>query len=189
VGTRHTGGIFPRNIPRRNIPSQSPLFANTRNFALAGLEAAVSDEIKGSGNFQISGAGTLRGVGFLLVGILIGSVIFLVMNHKNKNVKVTIVYEESEKPIQPQLERADVIPTPKEEKKPEQEPQRPDARKRETTQKPKRSPIPYYYVYPRELDGYSDTRRKKFCVPGFNMPEVCYLPQSNQRNIRVHPTD
>jgi hypothetical protein len=154
------------------------------------LEAAVSDEIKGSGNFQISGVGTLRGVGFLLAGILIGSVIFLMMNHKNENVKVTIVYEKSEKPIQPQLEeRAHVIPTPKEEKKPEQEPQRPDARKRETTQKPKRLPIPYYYEYPRKLDGYQETRRKKFCVPGFNMPEVCSLPQSNRRNIRVYPTD
>jgi hypothetical protein len=154
------------------------------------LEAAVSDEIKGSGNFRISGAGTLRGVVFLLAGIIIGSAIFLVTNDKNKKVKVTFEYEASEKPIQPQLEeRADVIPTPKEEKKPEQEPQGPDARKRETTQKPKRLPIPYYYVYPRELDGYSDTRRKKFCVPGFDMPEVCYLPQSARRNIPVYPTD
>jgi hypothetical protein len=155
----------------------------------AGQEATVSDEIKGSGNFQISGPGTLRGIVFLLVGIMIGGVIFLVANQKNKKIKFAFEYEESEKSIQPQLqERVDVIPTPKE-NKPEQEPESPDTRKAETTQSPKRLPIPYYYVYPRELNGFSDTRRKRFCVPGFDMPEVCYLPRSNREKTPVYPTD
>jgi len=145
----------------------------------------VSDEMKGSGQFQISGTGTFRGVAFLLAGAAIVGAIWLFSgSDANRKIKVSFEYEESrpEKFKQPQHEKPiEVIPDEKKKEKPAA----PTTENKPKMLNPPRTP--FYYEAPPAMSFEEQKRFKRLCPVGFDMPEVCYMPRQNRLNIPVHP--
>jgi hypothetical protein len=147
----------------------------------------VSDEIKGSGQFSFTGPGAFRGAMFVLLGAgIVGAIWLFSGSDTNKKFKVSVEYEQSapEKFKQPSHEKPlEVIPSPR-----AQEPVPPmQSENKPKLPRPQRYNVPYYYEYPRGL-GYFDLRQKRLCPPGFDTPEVCYMPRENRLNTPVYPS-
>lgn len=145
----------------------------------------MSDEVKGSGQFQVSGLGTLRGVLFLLTvaGISV-TIWFFSGSDANRKIKLTFEFEESrpEKFKQPQPEKPiDVAP----DKKNEQRAVAAITEDKPKTQIPPRAP--FYYEIPPGMSLGEQKRFKRLCPIGFDMPEVCFMPWKNRVSIPVYP--
>ena len=140
--------------------------------------------MKGSGQFQISGAGAFRRAGLLAAcAAIVGVIFFFGGSDANRKIKLHFEYEESrpEKFKQPRPEKPiDVIP----DKKEEAPPAAPIVEHKPNLLNPPR--VPFYYEMPRSMSFADQKPLKRVCLNGFDMPEVCYMPWSNRRSIPIY---